>query len=174
MSSSRFVILLSLLLLTSCAAVQSPTLKTEPPAPQKRTIELPAACVARRLPVKAVWVAPDAAELVGEKRISLLLDAWGFVRVVEPQLAGAWIVLQADVFIPFTSIPYEPNQPVRVVLGPPTADRMAMVSHELCHVASRSSCHLDSGLCAATITSSTDPYPTQKELDLKLAPLLVK
>ena len=130
--------------------------------------------MARRLPVKSVYVDEAALEYLSSDDFSAVLSRWGFARTGDPQLAEAWVVVDTSAYLPFTVIPLEPNQPIRVVLGPPTADRLAMVSHEFCHVAARSACHLLEGLCAATITSSTNPFPGEKELALHFAPLLSK
>jgi len=126
------------------------------------------------MPVKRVYVDNKLRSYIPDETISAIIKAWGFERTWGPQLGDAWVLLDDSVHIPLTVIPYEPSMPIRVKMGPPTADRVNMFSHELCHVASRSSCHLDEGLCAATINSQTDPYPTEKELDLLRAPVLLR
>ena len=99
---------------------------------------------------------------MGAGAVDSVLWSWGAYRD-DRSRAGSLVILGRVEGFSVTKL--DPLGAHVVELNPAMTMPVRSLAHEMCHVASRSPCHAEKGICAQSINSSTYPLPSQVELD---------
>ena len=107
-----------------------------------------------------VWVSPEVLERLPDAHD--VLEAWQTLPA-NRENAGTHIVMGPPTQVA-SWMTLSATGPLRISLGKNAS--LSGLSHEICHIAWRSPCHAEEGICSRRTIEGMSIYPTEKELAL--------